>query len=94
VARICGQILAEQMNIFNVNLLWLLCLFSSLTAQLSTQDGTLLFVDASYDGNVLSVSIQYNWTWVEDHRGESGYLNGEPFDIKELGVVSRNFRTF
>ena len=25
------------------------------------------------------------WGWIEDHRGESGYVNGQPIEIKDFG---------
>ncbi len=33
------------------------------------------------------------WQQVQDHRGKEGYLNGQPFTIKDLGPLPHGFST-
>jgi hypothetical protein len=33
----------------------------------------------------------HHWNVVEDWRGKSGYVNGEPFEIKNLGPLSKGW---
>ncbi len=44
------------------------------------------------DGHVWK-RVDDAWQELEDHRGESGFVNGEPFTIKELGPLPEGWST-